>query len=111
MLLPGIRKKTMRMKSVVVAGLFGGLLCLTRPDSPLYIASVCVGVLIICGVTRRTLVQLGAFIVIPVLCVCGQLAFRLAYYGEWLPNTALVKISFFINNVSPGNAPECVGDS
>jgi hypothetical protein len=29
---------------------------------------------------------------VPLLLVAGQLGFRLAYYGEWVPNTALVKL-------------------
>ncbi|HUT99764.1 MAG TPA: hypothetical protein VM054_11915, partial [bacterium] len=45
-----------------------------------------------------------AFIVasIPVLLYGGQLIFRLAYYGEWVPNSALVKYSPSLHHLIGG---------
>lgn len=71
-----------------------GLLCLTRPDGALFVA----GMLAATVLGRRLggrelrlpLLMLAALL--PLLFSAGQLGFRLAYYGEWLPNTALVKL-------------------
>ncbi len=70
-----------------------GLLCLTRPDSPILVASILLALVLVRGFGRdglRTAVRLAA---IPFLCIVGQQIFRLAYYGRWLPNPALVKIT------------------
>ena len=39
---------------------------------------------------------------LPVAFTLGQLAFRLAYYGEWVPNTARAKLSFSQTHVEWG---------
>jgi len=79
---------------VVGLSLLLGLLCLTRPDGPLFAATIC-GVLL--GASwfsrSRTLARAAVWILLfPALFVGAQLAFRLAFYGEWVPNTALVKL-------------------
>lgn len=72
-----------------------GLLCLTRPDGPLFAVAAAASILLAGasgGMTGRLrlaiLVMLG-----PILFYSGQLAFRWFYYGELVPNTALVKIT------------------
>jgi hypothetical protein len=70
-----------------------GLLCLARPDGALFTLGTLAALALAGGDRReraRTAAELAA---LPALCVLGQQAFRLAYYGEWLPNTALVKLS------------------
>lgn len=74
-----------------------GLLCITRPDGPLFSVAVFFGIAlgrIASGrplpPARKLCLLLPSF---PILLYGGQLAFRLAYYGEWVPNTALVKVS------------------
>jgi len=77
----------------LAASVFLGLLCITRPDGALYTAAVVLALLLVKGIRRptfRTGLLLG---VMPAAFYLGQLAFRLAYYGEWIPNTARVKIS------------------
>jgi hypothetical protein len=80
-------------RAPIGASLCLGLLCLTRPDGPLF----AVGALVACLLGKgpapgrlRTALPLAAF---PALCVVGQQVFRLATYGEWLPNPALVKLA------------------
>lgn len=63
-----------------------GLLCLTRPDGALFTAVTSVSLL----AARRWFWQAA---VIPAGFYVAQLAFRRLYYGEWVPNTALVKIA------------------
>jgi arabinofuranosyltransferase len=66
-------------------------LCLTRPDGPLFTVALVVGLVLarrdVDGVRGAALVA-----VLPVLATVGQLAFRLSYYGDWVPNTAHVKL-------------------
>lgn len=64
------------------AGLPFALLCLARPDGPLWVGTTALGL-------GRAGLRLLPW---PAAAVLGQLAFRLAYYGEWLPNTAHVKV-------------------
>jgi arabinofuranosyltransferase len=69
-----------------------GLLCLTRPDGVLFTAGVTLGLL----AARRDLAGLRLALrlaVLPAAFLTAQLAFRLGYYGEWVPNTALVKLA------------------
>ena len=102
LLYPLIRDRGTKAAAFLLPGLFGGLLCLTRPDSPLFIAAACIAMLLIVGVHRRTFAIMAAFILIPVVCVGAQLAFRRVYYDEWLPNTAYVKIAFSLNYLLHG---------
>jgi hypothetical protein len=75
------------------ASLCLGLLCWTRPDGPLLavVAAACVGWLR--GARHHGLSTALRLAVLPAVFTGAQLAFRLATYGEWLPNTAYVKIS------------------
>jgi arabinofuranosyltransferase len=66
-----------------------GLLCLTRPDGPLF-AGVAAAVVL---VLRRSPALSARLLIFPTLFFMAQLAFRLLYYGELVPNTALVKIA------------------
>ncbi len=72
------------------------LLCLTRPDGPLWTASVGVALAIAALRAGPTTMckQVGWFALVPIAAGLGQLAFRLAYYGDLVPNTAHVKAGF-----------------
>ncbi len=79
-----------------------GLLCVTRPDGPLFVA-VCAGsLLLMIEPRRRALVAAIELAGIAALFVLAQLAFRLDYYGEWIPNTALVKLGTAENAIGKG---------
>jgi hypothetical protein len=72
-----------------------GLLCLTRPDGPIFPA-IGAGVLVLTGFSigwRRSIKTAALVLVFPIAFSLAQLLFRLTYYGEWVPNTALVKIA------------------
>jgi arabinofuranosyltransferase len=86
-----------------VAGLAFGLLCLTRPDSPIFVA-VTVVCLAAFGRSRRAL-GIGTLCwlaLVPAGFVLAQLGFRLWYYGEWVSNSALVKVAFSSRRVDEG---------
>jgi hypothetical protein len=77
-----------------VPGIALGLLCLTRPDAPLLVAGVAAGI-VLAGELRREAWHLAArTCAVPVVCTLAQLGFRLAYYGDWLPNSAHAKVAF-----------------
>jgi hypothetical protein len=73
------------------ASLCLGLLCLTRPDGALFTAGTLAALLL--GGRGARLREAAALAAFPALCVVGQQVFRVAYYGEWIPNPALVKLS------------------
>jgi hypothetical protein len=66
-------------------------LCLTRPDGPLFTVAMAIGLVLarrdVDGVRGAVTLAL-----LPVLATLGQLVFRLGYYGDWVPNTAHVKL-------------------
>lgn len=92
-------------------GLGGAALALaawTRPDGPLWavIAGATVLLTLLGGSgprSRRGLaVQLALLLGPAVAAVVLQLAFRLVYYGEWLPNTAHAKVSSWQTSLPAG---------
>jgi arabinofuranosyltransferase len=76
-------------RTVVWLSLVLGLLSLTRPDGPLF-AAAAAGTLL---VVRRSPGLSMRVLVLPVLFYGAQLVFRVLYYGDLVPNTALVKIA------------------
>lgn len=77
-----------------------GLLCVTRPDGPIFVVALITARCI--ASPRPSLSSLVRLLIFPVVFYVGQLAFRLFYYGEWVPNTALVKIYFTAHAVDFG---------
>jgi hypothetical protein len=78
-----------------------GLLCLTRPDGPIFVVCAVAAILLL----RRSPDALAACarLAAPsVVLTLAQLAFRRAYYGEWVPNTALVKIALTPERLEAG---------
>jgi len=84
-----------RLKDVLLASLPLGFLCLTRPDGPLFTAAAFFAVAGARRAWRRPAegLRLSLLAVVPALFWLGQLLFRLGYYGEPVPNTALVKLA------------------
>jgi hypothetical protein len=97
-------------------GIFLGLLSLTRPDGLLFTWSISLGLVLFCffsstaplsfrklqDVIVKNFKLLLLLNLIPLLFYGGQLLFRLSYYGEWVPNTALVKVSFTLKRIGEG---------
>lgn len=71
------------------------LLCITRLDGPIFtIANTACFFILGWFCRRKRLVSNSLLILLfPVLFYVGQIVFRLYYYGELIPNTALVKIT------------------
>ena len=69
-------------------------LVLTRPDAPLLVASLGAGFVLASRGSKLQAIKEVLWMVGPsVVAYLGVLGFRLMYYGEWVPNTAYVKIA------------------
>lgn len=88
-------------KDIVAPGVPLALLCLTRPDGPLVVLAVC-AFLLVRARSRDAVVGAIAVGVLPGVVTAAQVAFRLAYYGDWLPNTARAKVAFTAARVDDG---------
>lgn len=75
-----------------------GLLCITRPDGALFVAVAYAAFWALRATSglRVTWPDGVRFLCVPTALVGAQVAFRRLYYGEWVPNTALVKIALKI---------------
>lgn len=92
----------LRSHMVQVPGLLYGLQCITRPDGVLFAVAAAMAVLLVRRFDRSGVRYAAGLMVLPVVFYVGQLGFRLAYYGEWVPNTALVKLGFSAKRVQEG---------
>ena len=93
---------TVRSGRTVLSSVLLGLLCLTRPDSPLLVFAVVLGAMIAEGFSRNSLKSALIASVGPIVAITGQQIFRLTYYGQWLPNPALVKIARSMRRLDTG---------
>lgn len=97
-----INKPWMDFRPMVLPGVLLAGVCLTRPDGPLLVGLVGIGALVAQGWTRQTLVPLVALAAPSVIAVVLQTGLRLAYYGDWVPNTAHVKVAWSLARLSGG---------
>lgn len=81
-------------RRVLPAAIPLALLCLTRPDGPLYTATIALAVLLGRGLSFDATRLALRLVLLPAATYLGQLAFRLVYYGDWVPNPARVKVAF-----------------
>lgn len=99
---PLVESSEVDLKKAVLPGLLFGLICLTRADGILFVAGAVVGILLAKGINRKAVFLVIALAVWPLIFYFGHLAFRLAYYGQWVPNTALIKANFSIERAFSG---------
>ncbi len=81
-----------RRKMLAIAGLHYATLALLRLDGALFVGVGGISTLWYCRRSR----PLGAAVLVGLpsaMALIGQLIFRISYYGEWIPNSARVKIS------------------
>ena len=80
-----------------------GLLALTRPDGYLFTIITSLFLLFVYRQKKEFLLKIGiATIFVPTLFLISQLVFRYVYYGELVPNTALVKVKITIHHILRG---------
>jgi len=82
-----IGKREAGLSLYLTASIPLALLCITRPDGAIF-TFVAVLVLLFSGNGRRSFL----LAVFPILIVLAQLGFRLGYYGDYVPNTARIKM-------------------
>lgn len=87
-------KKCGEIRYLWFASISLGLLCITRPDGVLL--SVMIGLYHLISnrdELKKAIIALSKLSIFPIIFYFGQLIFRINYYGELVPNTALVKVS------------------
>ena len=83
-------------KTLFTLSILLGAMCITRPDGPLFTVAALFSIYAARFVTGKTMLPPPRALLLlsmPVLCYGGQTVYRLLYYGEWVPNTALAKVS------------------
>jgi hypothetical protein len=88
---PRLERRGASFREMLLPGFLFALLCWTRLDGPVFVAATVAAIFLIDGVTSDSFRKSLGIALLPVLFCLLQLGFRLAYYGEWIPNTALVK--------------------
>ena len=91
--LPLLDQETPAVRDVALPGLCFGLLAITRPDGGLFAATAAAVFLVVGRLRRAAWRNAVALLALPLLCIGAQLAFRLLYYGDWVPNTAYAKLA------------------
>ena len=88
---------------VYFLSLWLGLLAITRPDGFLFTILTTIFLIFIFRKSRKDLIRVFVFAgMIPALFLLGQLLFRYDFYGELVPNTALVKVKITLHHVVRG---------
>ncbi|MEA1849293.1 hypothetical protein U9K52_10245 [Chryseobacterium sp. MHB01] len=88
---------------VYFLSLWLGLLAITRPDGFLFTILTTIFLIFIFRKSRKDLIRVFVFAgMIPALFLLGQLLFRYDFYGELVPNTALVKVKITMHHVIRG---------
>jgi hypothetical protein len=99
---PLVEQPSVSWRTVWLPGLLFALLCLTRPEGIMVAGSVAFGLVLVRGFSWSTFWLAGGLMLLPVAFFLAHLGFRLVYYGEWVPNTALVKISGSVTYMNEG---------
>jgi arabinofuranosyltransferase len=86
----------------VCPSLLLGLLAITRVDGILFSAGIAIALVLRDGFNRTTTQLVARLLAFPFIFLCAQVAFRLAYYGTFVPNTAHAKLAFTIERVMHG---------
>ena len=88
-------------RTCAASGVCFGLLSLTRPDGPMFAMVAAAWLAFVPGLGERRR-KLMSFLIGPALLIGAQLAFRLAYYGELVPNVWYIKVSPSIEHFVSG---------
>lgn len=89
-----VADRLMAPSTAVWCGLLAALAALTRPDGLVYVAAFPLAAILLAGrgtAAARTLRQCGIALLASAVPIGAYLAWRLATFGEYLPNTAIAK--------------------
>ncbi len=90
-------------------GILLALAVLTRADAALFTALFYAGAVLADGVRPSTMIVRARMLRWPVAAFLGQEIFRRTYYGEWVPNTAYVKVAFTMHRLRTGLKYDLLG--
>ena len=93
-LLPLREESRAGLGRALVVGLLLGLIAVTRPDGLVFTLGIVLAYLATRGLSPPPWRTLSIMAGLPALFFAGQLAFRLAYYHDWVPNSAYAKVAF-----------------
>lgn len=92
-----------RSERMYLLPLWLGLLAITRPDGFLFTILTTLFLGFVFRKNSKYLIRIFIFAcVVPALFLLGQLLFRYQFYGELVPNTALVKVKITLHHVLRG---------
>jgi hypothetical protein len=86
----------------LLAGLPLALLCWARPDGALVAVAVAAGLALTHRSQAWLLGRIPLILALPAAFVLLQLAFRLSYYGAWIPNSGSAKLAFTSERFAEG---------
>jgi len=95
-------RDTPKRRDLLLGGLLLGILCLSRADGFVLTLTCLFGLLISRKPSWRSLRHIATIAAVPVFLLGLQLLFRILYYGEFVPNTALVKVAFNTHRLVEG---------
>lgn len=87
---------------VIMAGVALGCLCLTRADGAVLGAGITAGLIFSRSFSAERRKHLLFAAGLAILIFLGQLVFRRVYYGEYVPNSAYVKVAFTTDRLMDG---------
>lgn len=90
------------IRAWVGPGVLFGLAGWTRPDGALFAATVAGTLFCVPSTFRRRTRAVAVLLGITAAFSLAQLAFRLGYYGEWVPNTARAKLAWTPQRIAEG---------
>ena len=88
-----IERDSVTFRDILLPSVFLALLCIARSDGFIFTITVVFAIILIRGFSLSSFRISLQMLILPSFFYAAQLCFRLVYYGEWLPNTALVKVS------------------
>ena len=100
--LPWLHAERPSTSGAMRIGLLLGLAAISRADAALFAAAFFAAAVITDGISVKSIVSRARILPLPILFFLGQLVFRRAYYHEWVPNTAYVKVAFTPHRVYTG---------
>ncbi|NBX03573.1 MAG: hypothetical protein EBR02_05885, partial [Alphaproteobacteria bacterium] len=94
LLQPLLENSSNHRRISVFVGIALGFLGLLRPEAPVYIGILLFSFVVFSRMAFKTRIE-STLIAggIAACALAAQLAFRLAYYDEWVPNTVLAKVA------------------
>jgi arabinofuranosyltransferase len=97
-----VARQDRSVRAVLPAAAALALACWTRPDAPLLVAMLTLGWWLAQGQGLRALRSAAVLAAIPAAATLAQVAGRLLYYNDWVPNTAHIKLQSGDSHVDMG---------